>query len=59
MASTHNLKESIDKNKIRNCPTTIENNRIAEAIYRTHIPIIQGKSTRRSPENYKKILRIP
>ena len=51
--STQSLKGAVEKKQIRNCPITIVNISLSQAIYGTKIPTIHGKIIRRRPEHKK------
>ena len=59
LPSTQTLKTSVQNNQIRNFLITTDDISRAEVIYRTHIPIIQGKSIRISIYHHRNIPRIP
>lgn len=48
--STHDLKAIVASNQIANCPVSISDIERAEAIYGPSVPILKGKTTRRSPD---------
>ena len=57
--STQTIKEDVQKNQTIIFPITTNDTNRAEAIYGTHIPIIQGKATISIPEHQNTTPRIP
>jgi Reverse transcriptase (RNA-dependent DNA polymerase) len=48
--STHDLKAIVSSNQIANCPINVDDIDRAETIYGPSVPILKGKTTRRSPD---------
>ena len=48
--STHDLKAIVSSNQLANCPITVDDIERAETIYGPSVPILKGKTTRRSPD---------
>jgi hypothetical protein len=48
--STHDMKAIVQSNQLANCPITIDDIERAETIYGPSVPILKGKTTRRTPD---------
>ena len=55
----HGFKNDIKESLLQNCNISIDDINIAEAIYGTPKPILQGKMKRTTPPLKKKHLRLP